>query len=247
MKKIKMFLCVVAGGLAFVSCGSDDDSGSREVIKLPTKITTTASTETYAFEYDNQNNLKKYTYNFGSDKTEVVFNYTDNKVTQILSTDYVNGSSNFTLVYTVIYEGTSKVRLQSQDNSSIVYNLDANGYVTSEVYDGDTISFTNDSRGNITKVTGSEGDVTQLSYSSYKGIFSGIKSNRWTIHLIDDNGFIAQLSNAVLSSKYTDTDGDVNTVSTYEGFVSEYPTKWNFTESSEADGTESQVYTITYK
>jgi len=205
------------------------------------------SPEVYAFEYDNQNNIKKYNYTNGNQKTEIVFNYADNKVTQILSTDYVNGSSNFTTVYTVTYEGTAKVRLQSPQGENIVYNLDGNGYVTSEVIDGDVITYSYDAKGNITKVNDGE-TTTQFVYSSYKGIFSGIKSsNKWILHLLDEEGFVAQLKNAVLTTSSVSTDGTYTSVSTYEGFVSDYPTKWNLTLNGETTGTESSVYTITYK
>lgn|SRR5690606_6784894 len=239
MKKIILSAFVLAGML-FTSCNDDDnitDDGTVDVSKmyLPSKIVSEDYTTT--FTYNNKGQLTKIV---ESDGYEYTFSYNGSQLVEFVEKDS-GGKTTYTFTQsgtTITLKMIGEYGTQKYEDTGILI-VDATGNLINDGY----FTYSYDANGNITKMTGDEGEVT-FTFDSKNGIFKNLNLPKWVSTYILENQ--TNLVNNVLSisiiSKEDPEDNFSGTVK-YEYNADSYPLKMESLSSSNEIYSQSIEYT----
>lgn len=239
MKKIKVFLFVLAA-TSFAACGgSDDNNGTPE--RRPSKIEKSDGKEKETFKYDGDGRITEFVQTDNTEADTYGIVYRDGKVFQIQLSQHENGNFIGGTTISVNYVSDTKINLNS-NNGNATLTLDANGNITSMTSETGTSSYTYDNKGNLTKII-EDGLEDIYAYSSYKGVLSGVKSPKWLLTIIGSQ-FATQAVNAPSNNNYDGT----STSFFYDesSFVDGYPSKIQYNSNSTESGTTSGTYNVSY-
>ncbi len=253
-----MLALVACAALFVVSCDKDDDNDGASGGKVPTSVTELSydngkfdQGHKFEYTYDNSNRLTT-SVRSGIDSTgavvgsvtNVVYSYTGDKLTKMVST-YSYESDNGTTTCTIEYPNDAEVRVSyaysDESRDTTVYEVNSKGQVVKE---GIT-SYTYAADGTLTEwgwSDNTEARSGEYEYDSKNGVYKNWNMPEW--YMLEDYHY--NMIHNMTSAKWSDANNGDTLDRTYTYTMKydgdDYPTEITEMQNGVVQGVQTIVY-----